>query len=185
MRMNKDLISLLYLKFTITYGHKFESSHTSQEIIDIWCEEWLSGLIDIDSDIIKLALNECKMSLEWPPSLAEFRSLCEKHMGIPSFEEAFQMCASRNITHEFVKRIYSIPNMAWNFTQYTAEQMRKFFKNAYDTELQKYRLEQVSKYAIENQTTQNLLEAGTHGSDPRKDGPRGEGVRKTTDYLSH
>ena len=78
--MNQELkiltshISLLWVRLTEIYGHKFISSHGEAD-----SGTWLKGLSDKEPEDIARGLAACLQREDaWPPSLPEFRELCKK-----------------------------------------------------------------------------------------------------------
>jgi len=72
--------SALFKRFQAIYGHKFTSS--IEGIEDVATQEWANGMAGITGEQIKNGLASCaKRALyqgdkDWPPTLAEFRSMC-------------------------------------------------------------------------------------------------------------
>jgi hypothetical protein len=96
----------LYLRFCAIYGDKFIKQYHSSEFKKIWYEEWFTGLVKIDVGMIKDCLEYCKTNLEWPPSIAEFRKICETLGGMPSFDEAFKNALRNEFVHPVVRIAY-------------------------------------------------------------------------------
>lgn len=101
-----ELTKLLYMRFASTYGEKFTRTHTSDQFVQLWWEEWSEGMAGIEPAHIKDALSYCRLNLEWPPSIAEFRRLCERQSGIPSLDDAFHMAIRRDFSHPIIAIAY-------------------------------------------------------------------------------
>jgi hypothetical protein len=81
---------------------------------EIVIKEWSSGLAGIDGAQIKAALDHCRMHLEWPPSIAEFRRLCFMAGGLPSPFELMQKAIRREFDHPLTKMVFDKIG-SWSF----------------------------------------------------------------------
>jgi len=127
----KELTYMLYTRFCTIYGDKFAKDYHSDDFIKIWVEDWSEGLSFIDHDHIKSAITHCKLKREWPPSLPEFISLCEKASGMPSFEESFKSAIREDFSHPVTKLAYNAIG-SWDMKRDTQEVLLKKFKVAYE-----------------------------------------------------
>lgn len=88
-------VKLLMVRFTSLYGARFTSTIQKPEQSADWQAAWKVGLDGLRAEQIKNALTICTQKHEWPPSPAEFRSLC-----IPSidYEKLFTDAANGKLT---------------------------------------------------------------------------------------
>lgn len=101
---------------------------------------WAKSLIGIPDIFLHQAISYCELAFEWPPSIAEFISICEKQMGTPNCEEVYQLALRRECAHPIVKRVlHSIGD--WNFRNDSEKDLRKKVEVAYKENLIKLRLE--------------------------------------------
>lgn len=66
----------LETKFSAIFGARFTSTVASTDKRDAWIEVWRIGISGLTAEQIKLGLEKCTKTQEWPPSPAEFRALC-------------------------------------------------------------------------------------------------------------
>lgn len=97
---------LLYCRFSVIYGDKFVKANHDNYFKSIWYEEWTSGMTGICVSAIKDALAYCKINLDWSPSIAEFRRICENANGVPSSSAALQSAIRREFNHPIVSIAY-------------------------------------------------------------------------------
>jgi hypothetical protein len=112
------------------WGHKWSSSIPDDYIEATICE-WKEGLKDIPPDAIKGALNYCRINLEWPPSIAEFRKHCKKSLGIPDIDQIIQGIIRRDFSHPIMEEIYKRVG-SWSFSNDSEKILKKKVKSAYD-----------------------------------------------------
>lgn len=134
MNLPIEFAKLLFIRFTNFYGERFTRNHPTTQAIEMWWQDWAMGLAGIDGDCIKSALDHCRLNVEWPPTLAEFRRYCEKASGMPDRDEAFRLALRRDFIHPIVKIAYDkIGN--WSFNHDTEVVLQKRFKEAYENAL--------------------------------------------------
>jgi hypothetical protein len=137
-KFNNDHASLLYARFCAIYGDKFYKAYHDEDFKKIWVHEWVSALSNIDVALIKGVLDYCKSSIEWPPSIAEFLRICEKHSGIPQMEEALSLAIRREFNHPIIFMAYEkIGN--WAMKHSKEDVLREKFKEAYENALNDFR----------------------------------------------
>lgn len=176
-----EVIKLLYFRFASFYGDKFTHNHPTDELVKLWWEDWYQGLAGIDVKHFKGALNHCMINLEWPPSLAEFRGLCEKDAGLPSLNEAYQAAIRDNFYHPLIKQIYDQIG-SWAMRHDSEKDLKKKFKDYYAEELAKYRLA-VQQEALKLSHKQKEVANDSQGSETSRDNIRRNGMRKAKDHL--
>lgn len=72
-------IANLFKRFQAIWSHKFTSAYPTELILNLALAQWASGLSGFSSSILKKALDEAALTLEFPPTLKEFWDLCSKH----------------------------------------------------------------------------------------------------------
>lgn len=132
---------LLYLRFCAIYDHKFVKNYHDDDFKSLWAYEWSTGLVGVSALVIKGALEYCKKSLEWPPSIAEFRKICESGSGIPNSDEALNLAVQRNFNHPIVLIAYEKVG-SWAMKNDSSTQLKIKFQSAYEYALNKFRLEE-------------------------------------------
>lgn len=132
---------LLYLRFTSLYGERFTKSHSSDQLVQMWWEDWADGLSGIAPDCIKDALNHCKLNVDWPPSLSEFRKICEKFSGYPSADDAFYLAIRRDFNHPITKLAYDKVG-SWAMKNDKQSELKPKFTAAYQDALNYFRQNQ-------------------------------------------
>ncbi len=70
--MKRSWARELHKRFGLIYGARF--THPDAQTIEDWCEVWAEGLAGFDGDQLAYAIHRLA---DWPPSLVEFRQLCE------------------------------------------------------------------------------------------------------------
>jgi hypothetical protein len=182
--INIEIIKLLYVRFTIFYGHKFTQHHTP-EIIEMWYSDWARALAGIEIEHIKTAVEHCMLNLNWPPTISEFIDICDKAAGMPTPEEAMQLAIRRDFTKPIVKEIFDKIG-SWDMQHDSEAVLTKKFKEHHADAIQKFRTERKNQYLLNDQ------KEISHGSEKAKQGrfvdinePRGNGMRKIESYLPH
>lgn len=122
---------VLYLRFCVIYQDKFVKSYHTEDFKKLWESEWCSGLGEVKLSSIKPALDECKIRVEWPPSVAEFLRICERVEGLPSCNEAMALAIRRDLSHPIVSMAYTKIG-AWAMSHDRQEVLMPKFKDAYD-----------------------------------------------------
>lgn len=145
-QMNLVFVKALYLRFSSIFGDKFIKDYHNDEFRIVWYDEWLTGLQDIDSLLIKDALQHCRLSLEWPPSIAEFRKICETIAGMPSLDQALAMAIRQEFNHPVVKLASDVVG-SWSMKQDKESVLREKFKAAYQEAVNTYRSDPAKAHA--------------------------------------
>lgn len=136
---NRNVIKKLYAHFSSIWGNSFISNHKTDESIKLWIEEWYIGLAGLPVETFKEALDHCRVMMEWSPSIAQFRKLCEQASGVPSEEEIYLCVIRRDFKHPIVQFVYEKIG-DWAVRRDTEKEVRKKFKEAYRDEIAKFRL---------------------------------------------
>jgi len=137
---------LLYSRFSAIFGDKFVKSIHDDGFKCIWCEEWCNGLLNIDVSLIKKALDYCRTNLIWPPSIAEFRMLCEQSSGIPTLEQSFRAAIRQEFTHPIISAAYEEVG-SWSMQRDKELELKIKFGNAYANSLNSFRTDPASMLA--------------------------------------
>lgn len=135
---NEEHAELLYTRFCIIYDHKFVKPYHSEDYKTLWYKEWTSGLTGVDVSVIAGALEHCKLNLDWPPSIAEFRRLCEKASGIPSCRDCFESSIRGEHSHPLAYLTYTKVG-SWAMRNDKDEVLQKKYASAYEEALVEYR----------------------------------------------
>lgn len=152
------LANMLYLRFCTIYGHKFSKGHTD-ELIKIWCSDWSKGISGIDEFTIKKSVDHCLMNLEWPPSIAEFRKICEEVSGILSVEQIIDSCIRRDLSNPMVEHIFQTVT-SWAFSHEKESELIRKVKSAREEYLLKYRMDCIKQLAEKAQNSPMLEVVG-------------------------
>jgi hypothetical protein len=127
-----ELTKALHMRFMSIFGEKFSKLFASDAFIQIWWEEWSQGMAGINPKHIKVALDYCRMNLEWPPSIAEFRKICEQAAGVLPWETAFDLAVrSGDLTDPNVRATYDRIG-SWAMTHDKEVDLRRKFKTTYE-----------------------------------------------------
>lgn len=129
----------LYLRFCAIYGDKFYKDYHDADFKAVWYAEWVTGLAGIDVCLIKDALEKCKLTLEWPPSILEFRSICEHKNGFPDMDAAFNAAIRREFTHPVILLAFQLAGSDWPFKNDKDQVLREKFKSVWQKAIDAYR----------------------------------------------
>jgi len=105
MQWDIKLAAMLNKRFSMQWGHKHDSLFKNSEDVEMWNQIWFEGLSGISVDVIKPALLEAGLNFAWPPSLAEFRELCEKHSGMLDIDTAFELAMRGDKNNALVEHL--------------------------------------------------------------------------------
>lgn len=152
MEIKNKLGHYLYLRFSSIWGHKFTSNHTDVNFVSMWMSDWAESLSNVSEEVIKSAIDNCKNTLEWPPSIAEFLKLCDRTLGIPSPQEAMQLAIRMDFSHPMVKAIFDRVG-SWDMSHDKETVLLKKFEKIHAEELTKLRGSSLKLVS----NTQNIL----------------------------
>ncbi len=68
----KTLVNMIFARFMAIYGHKFKSCFETQDEIRIAKREWALSIAGISESVLVRAVDQCKGSLAWMPTISEF-----------------------------------------------------------------------------------------------------------------
>jgi hypothetical protein len=92
----KALVNMIFARFMAIYGHKFKSCFETENELRIAKREWALSLGAYHESQLVAAVDQCKVTLAWMPSISEFLGILEKlgaGDGIPSVRQAYQEAA--------------------------------------------------------------------------------------------
>ncbi len=145
--MNDKSISYgkaLYSRFLAIWGYRFSESMPDDSFVSIWIGEWGSIIEPMNPEVIKKAINHCRLNLDWPPVISEFLRICEQFDDrLPDLECAFRMAVSRDFSVPEVKRAFERLD-SWKFRMEPEKTSRKMFKAAWDAVLHEKRNRQLT-----------------------------------------
>ncbi|WP_232348843.1 replication protein P [Neptunomonas qingdaonensis] len=88
----KALVNLIFARFMAIYGHKFKSCFETQEEIRIAKREWALSLAAFSEMQLVTAVDRCKETLAWMPTVSEFLKILETigaGDGVPGVRQAY------------------------------------------------------------------------------------------------
>ena len=136
--LDLKLTKILFLRLTTIYGDKFVKNYPNEQIREIWYQDWLDGLSDVSTVDIKEAIKQCKLNLTWPPSLAEFRDLCDKSAGYPSQRETLESIINKNFTHPIIKICFDRIG-SWKISNLKENDLMKIVRDVYQEAVNEFR----------------------------------------------
>lgn len=135
--LSTDVTKVLFQRFTTLYGEKFTKNFNTPDLMNMWWHDWAEGLAGIGGLQIKEALLHCRNNLEWPPSLAEFRRICEMAGGVPDVQEAFRALVRKDFAHPLVQIAWMRID-TWKL-QRKEDEAKKEFEKIYNAILAEFR----------------------------------------------
>ncbi len=84
---------MVFTRFMAIYGHKFKSSFETEAEMRIAKREWAMSLGQYSESELVAAVNICKDTLAWAPSIAEFISILQglnSAFGLPDVRAAYK-----------------------------------------------------------------------------------------------
>lgn len=75
-------IKRLFARFSVVYGHIWQSQFKQENQIELADKEWSETLKEITDENIELAFSQCKKRFEMPPTLPAFYQLCRQYQPI-------------------------------------------------------------------------------------------------------
>ena len=130
-------IEQLFLRFNSIWGKKWSEHIPPGEIAIQAVKEWSEGLAGIQGHDIKQALDHCRINLEWPPSIAEFRNLCLKNSGVPSAAQVMRRAIDGNFEHPLTRMVYDKVG-SWAFKNDSEKLLFTKINEVYKTCLSEY-----------------------------------------------
>lgn len=87
------MVNMVFARFMTIYGHKFKSAFDSEDEIRIAKREWALSLRDYSEPQLVQAVNRCKETFVWMPSISEFISVLRESLsayGLPAAADAYE-----------------------------------------------------------------------------------------------
>lgn len=84
---------MVFTRFMAIYGHKFKSSFETEAEMRIAKREWAMSLGQYSENELVAAVNICKETLAWAPSIAEFIAILQglnSAFGLPDVRAAYK-----------------------------------------------------------------------------------------------
>jgi len=88
----KTLVNMIFARFMAIYGHKFKSCFETQDEIRIAKREWALSLAGFGESELVAAVDHCKESLAWMPTISEFLKILQQiggDHGLPPVLQAY------------------------------------------------------------------------------------------------
>lgn len=138
--VTKKRISKLITDFMAAYPSKWKESVPDEESYLRACMVWYEALSDLDGSAIDYAYKNAVTTLEWPPSIAEFRKIALK---IEKPSKAFTKAILGN--SEYAQLLIS-----WDWKNLQENELRTKFYAAYDEYIEKKLTKKDEQDLIEN-----------------------------------
>lgn len=124
----------LYLRFTTIWGDKHTSRFTDENIIQMWIQDWSEVIPMFELNVIKGAIDYCKVHFKWPPCIAEFIEICEKSLNIPDHLTCMRDAIRGDFSNPLTKSIYDKIG-SWSMRNDKEVDLIKKFKSYHEEEL--------------------------------------------------
>jgi hypothetical protein len=88
----KTLVNMIFARFMAIYGHKFKSCFETEDELRIAKREWALSLRGYGERELVAAVNRCKETLAWTPTISEFLAILREiggDFGLPSTRDAY------------------------------------------------------------------------------------------------
>ncbi|WP_235009129.1 replication protein P [Marinobacterium lutimaris] len=88
----KVLVNMIFTRFMAIYGHKFKSCFETEQEIRIAKREWALSLRGYGERELVAAVNRCKETLAWMPTISEFLAIIrdlDGDFGLPPLRDAY------------------------------------------------------------------------------------------------
>ena len=100
------MVNMVFARFMAIYGHKFKSAFETEQEILIAKREWAISIRYYGEAELVAAVNRCKETLAWMPTISDFLAILNEvggDFGLPSPHSAYQE-ASRYAEHPLKHR---------------------------------------------------------------------------------
>ena len=104
-------VKQLFARFSVIYGHIWQSQFKQEDRIELADKEWSETLKEITDENMELAFSHCKKRYEMPPTLPGFYQLCRQYQPIkPSnyFVKNEEAVASFETNKKYVEQLKNI-----------------------------------------------------------------------------
>lgn len=129
----KALVNLIFARFMAIYGHKFKSCFETQDEIRIAKREWALSLAAFSEAQLVAAVDRCKETLAWMPTISEFLKILETigaGDGVPGARQAYlEACryADQPTRHEWSHPVVYHAGRAAEWFRLRSEEERVVF----------------------------------------------------------
>ena len=92
----KQHVNMIFARFMAIYGHKFKSSFETENEIRLAKREWALSLKGYGEHELVMAVNRCKETMVWMPTISDFLTILRDingDFGLPSPYQAYQEAA--------------------------------------------------------------------------------------------
>ena len=84
--------------------------------------EWSSSISYLDEAVIDKAIDRCKVTMAWPPSIAEFLDLCDEQSGVLSAQQIMDNAIRQDFSQPIVQYVYDKIG-SWDFRNDSTKQL--------------------------------------------------------------
>ena len=122
------------------YGSRFSSwidGHDTRQIALIK-NEWVQSLEGIETHKIKLAIEKCRLTEEFMPSIARFVFLAHD---LADSELAYKLATNKDFSYPLIQKARQMIG-SWTFSHSSEDELRKIFRRTYGEVTAKFILEQ-------------------------------------------
>ncbi len=168
---------MIFARFMAIYGHKFKSCFETQDELRIAKREWALSLGAYHESQLVAAVDQCKETLAWMPSISEFLAILEQlgaGDGVPSVRQAYQEAAryaDRPTQHSWSHPVVYHAGRATEWFRLRSEEEKEvypIFSYHYELFVRRYRqgevLDQPVPKAIEDKQDVSLFAFIQHWS---------------------
>lgn len=109
---------MIFARFMAIYGHKFKSTFETEDEIRIAKREWALSLTSYNESELVKAVNHCKETLSWMPTISEFIQILRKFtsdLGVPDLRSAYQEACT--YAEHPLQHTWSHPLVYWSGRQ--------------------------------------------------------------------
>lgn len=125
------------MRFKSIWPNKWPKKMNNEENMAI-IQEWSESLSWVNAEIIKSAIEYCKLNYEWPPDLHSFTVACDNAIGMPTTHVSFENAVKRIFDHPVTKLAF-IQIGEWEFNRAEEKKLIKIFEQAYKNAACEYR----------------------------------------------
>jgi len=106
----------LFYHFTAIWGHKWVSNMQDKNVSEIALRHWQQILDELTADQINKSCVKARSTLDWPPSIAEFKKMALGFMStIEAYEDAKNGGSYRYLIDDWVWRRETEANLQRKF----------------------------------------------------------------------
>ena len=123
--MKKTNAIELFVRFTADWGNMWTARFTEPLIHDVALHDWQAMLDTLSQDEINKAISTAIVTLDFPPSIAQFKKLA---IGLLSANDAYQ--AAKDGDNKLRQLVIGGD---WSWRTYPEDKLRREFYQAYDS----------------------------------------------------